>query len=165
MVWGTTILRPRQERTLAPGPRFQRTPLWPSSTCAPSHQAEGPWTSICGASCACPSGAHNPPLDPSLGNRDARIPSSNRSNTSRARVVLSRSTFLKMEVVFICPFVMKETQCLGRLWTGIECMVWVILTHVEALHRSGWRQEWKRKKEWPQTGAKGRGPLLSKVMF
>lgn len=97
-----------------------------------------------------------PPLEPITptrlprGSRDARILWSNSSNP----LLGPEQTFLdppsRKWRLYLCPLVDTQTQCLGRLWRGFECIIWAVPTHVgQATHSSGWRWEWKRKEEWP----------------
>lgn len=126
------------KRVLAPGPRLQRTALWPSSICSPSHQAKRPWESV-GHSGHAPLEPITPTRLPQ-GSRDPRILWSNSSNP----LLGPEQTFLdppsRKWRLYLCPLVDTRTQCLGRLWRGFECIIWAVPTHVgQATHSSGWR--------------------------
>lgn len=80
------------------------------------------------------------PTRPPWGSRDARILWSNSSNP----LLGPEQTFLdppsRKWGLYLCPLVGTQTQCLGRLWTGFECIIWAVPTPVgEAAHCSRWR--------------------------
>ena len=164
MVQGTTTLRLRQKGSLASVLGFRETlsaPTPPPTVPLLTRQGDSRhlWDILDMSIWSSQS-----LLDPPLSNRNARVSSSNGLNPLLGPEQMS---LYPPTECWACAYMPSSGQvkhnAWGRLWTGLECVVWVIHTQAEeSPGSSGWRQEWeeKEKEECLQTIDKGRGPLL-----